>query len=65
MTWLWVIIIVALIGGIISFLLSGSIKAAVAGATGAGMGCAYLILKIFIALVVLFALLAIGRWLFS
>jgi len=65
MTWLWVILSVALIGGIISFLVSGSLRSAVAGATGAGMGCAYLIFKIFLALLALFILFKIGEWLFS
>jgi len=65
MTWLWVILSVALIGGIISFLMSGSIRAAIAGATGAGMGCAYLIFKIFLALLALFILFKIGEWLFN
>ena len=42
MTWLWVILIVAAIGGIIGYLSSGKSEDAAAGAVGAGMGCAYI-----------------------
>ena len=65
MTWLWVIIVVAIIGGIIGFMSSGKEEDAVAGAAVAGMGCAYMIFQIFMALVGLFILFKLGSWLFS
>ncbi|MDO9154644.1 MAG: hypothetical protein Q7U47_13235 [Paludibacter sp.] len=46
MTWLWVILIVAAIGGIIGYLSSGKKEDAVSGAVGAGIGCGYIILQI-------------------
>ena len=46
MTWFWVILIVAAIGGLIGFS-SGKTEDAVSGAVGAGMGCGYIILQIF------------------
>jgi len=66
MTWLWVILIVAAIGGIIGYVSSGGKKEdAVQGAVGAGMGCGYIILQIFLTLLGLFLLFKIGSWLFS
>jgi len=65
MTWLWVILVVAAIGGIIGYLGSGKKEDAVAGAVGAGMGCGYIILQIFLALLGLYVLFLIGSWLFG
>jgi hypothetical protein len=65
MTWLWVILIVAAIGGIIGYLSSGKGEDAAVGALGAGMGCAYIIFQIFLALLGLFILFKIGSWLFG
>ena len=65
MTWLWVIIVVAVIGGIIGYFSSGTREGAVEGAVTAGMGCGYIIFKIFLALVGLYLLIKIGGWLFG
>ena len=65
MTWLWVILVVAAIGGIIGYLSSGKKEDAAAGAAKAGLGCAYIIFQIFLALLGIFILFKIGSWLFS
>jgi hypothetical protein len=65
MTWLWVILVVAAIGGIIGFLSSGKGEDAAAGAATAGIGCAYIIFQIFLALLGFFILFKIGSWLFG
>ena len=65
MTWLVVILVVAAIGGIIGFLNTGKSEDAVAGAVGAGMGCGYIILQIFLAIAGIALLFAIGGWLFG
>lgn len=65
MTWLIVIVVAALIGSIIGFLSSGKSEDAVSGALGAGLGCGYIILQIFLALVGLAFLLMVGNWLFG
>lgn len=65
MTWLWVILIVAVIGGIIGFLSSGKAEDAGAGAVAAGVGCGYLIFQIFLALIGFYILFSIGGWLFG
>lgn len=65
MTWLWVILGVAAIGGIIGFLSSGKTEDAAAGAVGAGLGCGYIIFQIFLGLLGIFILFKIGHWLFS
>jgi len=65
MTWLWIIIVVAAIGGIIGYLSSGKTEDAVAGAVGAGVGCGYIILQIFLALLGIYVLFLIGSWLFG
>lgn len=65
MTWLIVILVVAGIGGILGYLNSGSSEGAVAGAAGAGMGCGYLILQIFLALLGFWVIFKLGSWLFS
>jgi len=69
MTWLWVILIVAAIGGIIGYFSSDSkddrganaLGGAIAGATG----CGYLILQIFLAILGIGVLFLIGSWLFG
>jgi hypothetical protein len=65
MTWLWVILIVAAIGGIISYFSSGKAEDGVAGAVASGIGCGYLILQIFLAFVGLFIFFKIAEWLFG
>lgn len=65
MTWLWVILIVAAIGGIIGYFSSGTKEGAAEGATVAGFGCGYIILQIFLALLGIYILFLIGNWLFS
>lgn len=65
MTWLIVIVVVAALGGLISYLNTGKSEDAVSGAVGAGLGCGYVILQIFLALVGLAFLLMLGNWLFG
>jgi len=65
MTWLWVILIVAAVGGIISYISTGKKEDAAAGAATAGIGCAYLILQIFVAIIGLFILFKVAGWLFG
>ncbi|MDO9615986.1 MAG: hypothetical protein Q7J86_15875, partial [Bacteroidota bacterium] len=65
MTWLWVILVVAAIGGIISYLSSGKAEDGVAGAATAGIGCAVVIFQIFLALAGFLIFLKIASWLFG
>lgn len=65
MTWLWVILVVAAIGGIIGYLRSGKREDAISGALNAGAGCGYIIFQIFLAILGLFILFKIGIWLFG
>jgi len=65
LTWLWVILIVAAIGGIISYFSSGKAEDGVAGAAASGIGCAVVIFQIFIAVAGIIILLRIASWLFS
>lgn len=65
MTWLWVILIVALIGGLIGYMSSGKTEDAAAGALAAGSGCAYIIFQIFLTLLGFYLLFKIGSWLFG
>jgi hypothetical protein len=65
MTWLWVILIVAAIGGIFSYLSSGKAEDGVAGAATSGIGCAIVIFQIFLGLVGLLIFFKIAEWLFS
>ncbi len=65
MTWLWVILIVAVIGGIIGYFSSGTKEGAVEGAASAGLGCGYIIFQIFLAIVGIYVMFLIGSWLFS
>jgi len=67
-TWLIVILVVAGIGGILGYLNSNSedkAKGAVEGAATAGLGCGYIILQIFLALLGIWILFKIGSWLFG
>jgi hypothetical protein len=65
MTWIIVIIVAAVLGGIVGYMNSGKSEDAVTGAVGAGLGCGYIILQIFLALVGLAFLLMLGNWLFG
>jgi len=65
MTWVWVILIVAAIGGIFSYLSTGKAEDGVAGAATSGIGCAIIIFQIFMALVGILIFLKIASWLFS
>ncbi|MBR6803781.1 MAG: hypothetical protein IKM57_02585 [Paludibacteraceae bacterium] len=66
MTWLIVIIVVAIIGGIIGAMSSeDGIEGFLGGSTAAGFGCGYVIFQIFIGLLGLFLLFKLGSWLFS
>lgn len=65
MTWIWVILIVAAIGGIISYLSSGKAEDGLAGAATSGIGCAILIFQIFLSLVGIIIFLKVAAWLFS
>ena len=64
MTWLWIILIAAVIGGIIGFMMSGRKKEATEGATTGKFNYGFIILKILLALIGLYLLLVIGKWLF-
>lgn len=69
MTWLWVILIVAAIGGVIGFFGSNRNEDrganALGGAIAGGVGCGYIIFQIFIAIFIIWALFRVGSWLFS
>ena len=65
MTWLVVIIVVAVFGGIIRYMNTGKSGDAVSGALGTGLGCGYIIFQIFLALAGLAFLLMLGNWLFG
>lgn len=66
MTWLIVILVVALIGGIIGFFVSdGEPEGCLAGALQAGGGCGMVILQIFLWGLAIAALIALFRWLFG
>ena len=69
MTWLWVIIIVAVISGIIGYFSSESGENKGANAFGSalvgGVGCGFIILQIFLALLGLYVFFLIGSWLFE
>lgn len=66
MTWLWVILVVAVIGGIIGWLFSDKEdNGFLSGFLGAGFGCGYIILQIFLAILGLWLVLKLGSWLFS
>jgi len=63
--WLWVILFVAAIGGIISYLSSGKAEVGVAGAAASGIGCAILIFQLFLVMVDILIFLNIAGWLFG
>ncbi len=65
MNWLWVILIVAAIGGIISYLSSGKAEDGVAGAAASGVGCAIVIFQFFLAIAGFLIFLKIAAWLFG
>jgi hypothetical protein len=69
MNWLWVIIVVAVIGAVLAYMgeknKDEKANAAVSGAITGGLGCGYLILQILLGLAGLWILIEIGRWLFS
>jgi len=67
MTWLWVILIVAAIGGLIGYFSSDRDRGenAVQGALAGGMGCGYIILQIFLAILGFWILFKVGSWLFG
>lgn len=67
MNWLIVILIVAAIAGLIGYFSSDKNKGenAAKGAIMGGLGCGYIILQIFIFLVGIGILFAIGSWLFG
>ena len=65
MTWIWVILVVAVIGALIGYFNSGTKEGAAEGAVTAGVGCGYIIFQIFIALVGLYVLFLLGSWLFG
>lgn len=67
-TWLIVILVVAAIGGIIGYYNSDGQdkqKSAIEGAATAGLGCGYIILQIFLALLGLWIIFKLGSWLFG
>jgi hypothetical protein len=68
MNWLWVIIIVAIIGGIIGFLGSDDkerLPGCLGGMVMGGGGCAWVIAQVVIAIGSLILLFKIASWLFS
>ncbi|MBR4219181.1 MAG: hypothetical protein IKR71_09105 [Bacteroidales bacterium] len=65
MTWLIVIIVVAIIGGIIGWIATdGSADGFKFGALQAGAGCAGVILRIFLWGIAIMAIIALFSWLF-
>ncbi len=68
MNWLWVTIGIALIGGIIGFLVSNDGERGsgfLSGFVGAGLGCGTIIVRISFFVIVLLLLVRIVIWLFS
>ncbi len=68
MTWLWVIIVVVVIGAIIGLVASkrGEEKeGAAAGALMGALGCGGIILEIFLAILGIWVLFKVGSWLFG
>ncbi|WP_200974457.1 hypothetical protein [Echinicola sp. 20G] len=67
MNWLWVILAMAAIGGIIGFLSSNENRgeSAAQGAVMGSVGCGYIIFQIMFALIGLWLLITIGSWLFG
>lgn len=68
MTWLIVIIVVAVIGGIIGYFTSDSGKegeGALEGAVAGAFGCGSIIFQIMLGLLSLYLLVRLGAWLFG
>jgi uncharacterized membrane protein len=69
MNWLWVILVVAVIGGIISYISSNDnsnrVKDALEGGVTAGAGCGIVLLYLFLSVVGLLIMLALFGWLFG
>lgn len=68
MTWLYVIIIVAVIGGVIGWLSSKDGEKGegfMTGFFGAGTGCGFVVLQIGLGLLSLYLLVKLGMWLFG
>jgi hypothetical protein len=67
MTWLWVILIVSAIGGLLGYFGSEKNRSenAINGAVTGGIGCGYIILQIFFAFIGLWLLFKVGSWLFG
>lgn len=65
MTWILVIIVVVVIGGIIGYLNTGKTEDAVSGSIEFGIRCGYIFLQIFLAISGLAFLLVMGQWLFG
>jgi hypothetical protein len=69
MNWLWIILVVAAIAGIIAYIgekdKNEKGQAALGGAIAGGMGCGYLIMQVLIGLAAIWLLFKIGGWLFG
>jgi hypothetical protein len=69
MNWLWVILIVAGIAGVIAYVGEQDKKekrqAAVGGAIAGGIGCGYLILQVLFGVFALWFLFKLAEWLFG
>lgn len=65
MNWLWVILGVAALVFIVVLLSTGSKEEAASASGAAALGCGYVILQIFLALVGFYLLFKIGAWLFG
>ena len=64
MTWLWILLIAIVVGGIIGYMTSGSKEGAKRGAASFGIGCGYILMHIFFAFIGLYILFKLGEWLF-
>ncbi len=64
MTWLKILLIAIVVGGIIGYISSGSKEGAKRGAASFGFGCGYILLHIFFAFIGIYLLFELGKWLF-
>ena len=64
MNWLWIILIVAVVGEIIGFINNGK-EGAVEGGLGAAFGCGSVILQIFLSVLSIALVIALFGWLFK
>lgn len=64
MNWIWIIIIVAVIGAIIGFINNGK-EGAVEGGLGAAVGCGGVIIRIALSVLSLALVIALFGWLFK